>query len=255
MVNCIVGRLTQGAVAVNPRDWAVAEAARTSQFALRRLGCVALFVCVYVTAFAAELRLGQAMVPPGWAVSVPVTCSNASGAVAAQFDVSFNPFVVSLAGISAGDSLAGHIVDQQQLAPGQWRVLVYSTTNGPIAPGAVVWLSFSVPTNALDGVVPLAMTNGIVAEVAGHRVQPLAQVDGALTISSAGSFVSIALDADRQLELQFQGAVGRQYAFEASTNLLEWEVLTNTVVGGTISLLETNMAAFPQRFYRTRLMP
>jgi hypothetical protein len=57
---------------------------------------------------------------------------------------------------------------------------------------------------------------------------------------------------------QFQGAEGRDYVLEASTNLnvAYWEVLdTNTVRGGTISFPETNMAAFPQRFYQTRLLP
>ena len=60
------------------------------------------------------------------------------------------------------------------------------------------------------------------------------------------------------MQMQFQGAEGRDYVFEASTNLNlpYWEVLdTNTVSGGTISFLETNMAAFPQRYYRTRLLP
>jgi hypothetical protein len=210
-----------------------------------------------MTATAAELRLGQETVPPGVVVSVPVTCAGASGAVGAQFDVSFNSSVVSWAGLTAGESLSGHIVDQQQLAPGQWRVLVYSVTNGPIAPGAVVWVSFNVPMNAPDGVMPLAMTNAIVARVAGHRVQPLAQVGGALTIWSGGSFLSMTLLTGGRLQMQFQGVEGRHYAMEASTNLLKnWVILgTNTVVGGTISLLETNTAAFPQRFYRTRLVP
>jgi hypothetical protein len=220
------------------------------------LVCLALVASACVAAGAAELRLGQATVLPGAVVSVPVTCAGASGAVGAQFEVSFNPSVVSLVSISAGEGLEGHVVDQEQFAPGQWRVLVYSTTNGPIAPGAVVWLSFSVPTNAPDGVVPLAMMNAIVARVAGQRVQPLAQVDGALMVRSEGSFLSLTLGSPGQMQMQFQGLEGRPYAFEASTNLTDWVALgTNTVVGGTISLVETNMTAWPQRFYRARLVP
>jgi hypothetical protein len=204
-------------------------------------------------AFVAELRLGQATVPPGAVVSVPVICADASGAVAAQFDVNFNPSLVGLTGISAGDGLAGHVVDRQELALGQWRVLVYSSTNGPIAPGAVVWVSFNIPTNAPDGVVPVVMSNAIVAQVTGHRVQPLGQVDGALTVWSGGRFLSIALDSGGVLHMSFQGVGGGQYAFEASTNLVHWEVLgTNTVVNGTLSMQDTNWAGFPQRFYRAR---
>jgi len=208
------------------------------------------------SARAAELRLGQATAPPGAVVSVPVTVGGASGAVAAQFDVNFNPSLVSLTSVSAGNSLAGHIVDQQQLSPGQWRALVYSTTNGPISPGAVVWLSFTIPTNAPDGVVPLGMANAVVARVAGQRVQPLTQIDGALLVSSAGSFSSLTIQNGNQLHMQFQGLDGRQYAFEASTNLLDWTALrTNTAVGGFISLIETNTAAHPHRFFRAKRLP
>jgi hypothetical protein len=117
-------------------------------------------------------------------------------------------------------------------------------------------LSFAVSTNAPDGVVPLGMTNAIVARVAGQRVQPLAQVDGVLTVSSGGSFLSMTLDNNGRMQLEFQGAEGRQYALEASTNLTAWTAIsTNTVIGGTISLIEADVHAFEQRFYRTRLVP
>ena len=208
------------------------------------------------TLTAAELAVGQATVPPGAMVSVPVTVGGASGAVAAQFEVNFNPSFVSLASISAGGGLSGHIVDQQQLVPGQWRALVYSTTNGPIAPGALVWLHFNIPTNSPDGVVPLAMTSAIVARVAGQRVQPLSQIDGALLVSSAGSFLSMTIQNGSQLQMQFQGVEGQAYVFEASTNLTDWVTLsTNTAVGGTISLVETNTMAYPHRFYRAKRWP
>ncbi len=205
---------------------------------------------------AAELAVGQATVPPGAMVSVPVTVAGASGAVAAQFEVSFNPSFVSLASISAGDGLLGHIVDQQQLVPGQWRALVYSTTNGSIAPGAMVWLNFSIPTNAPDGVVPLAMTNAIVARVSGQQVQPLSQIDGALLVSSAGSFLSMTIQNGNQLQMLFQGIEGQPYVFEASTNLTNWVALsTNTAIGGMISLVETNTLVYPHRFYRAKRLP
>lgn len=144
-----------------------------------------MIVCVTVVGvatFGAELRLCEVTAPPGVVVGVPVTCVGASGPVAAQFDVHFDSPAVSLAGIAPGEGLAGHVVDQQQLAVGQWRVLVYSPTNGPFAPGKVVWLNFSISTNAPDGIVPLVMTNAIVAQVVGRRVEPLQEFDGALTV-------------------------------------------------------------------------
>ena len=56
--------------------------------------------------------------------------------------------------------------------------------------------------------------------------------------------------------MQFQGAAGRQYVLEASTNLTEWIVIsTNAVVGGATSFMEADVRIFPQRFYRARLVP
>jgi hypothetical protein len=215
-----------------------------------------LLVCPFVAASAAELQVGEASAPPGATVSVPVTVSGASGAVAAQFDLSFNPSTVSLTGVSAGEALAGHIVDQQELNPGYWRVLAYSTTNGPIAPGAMVRLSFNIPADAPDGLIPLDVTNAIIAQVQGQPVRPLDQIGGALFVSSGARFTSLTLTGNGQLQMQFQGTEGRQYVIEASTNLVNWEVLnTNTVVGGGFSLVETNMTAYPHRFYRARLLP
>ena len=56
--------------------------------------------------------------------------------------------------------------------------------------------------------------------------------------------------------MQFQGVEGQSYVFEASTNLTDWVTLsTNTAVGGTISLVETNTMAYPHRFYRAKRWP
>lgn len=99
-------------------------------------------------------------------------------------------------------------------------------------------------------------TNAIVAKTTGQRVQPLAQLDGALTIWSGGSFVSLSLTNGNRLQMQFEGPEGRQYVFETSTNLTDWVVLSpNTVTGGIINLPEINTGDYLQRFYRTRLLP
>jgi hypothetical protein len=155
-----------------------------------RFACLAFVACLCLSVPAAELRIGQTNASAGTIAIVSVLFDSATGAVAAQFDLSYNPSLVSLVGISGGSGLAGHVVDRQELASGLWRALVYSTTNGPIASGAVVWLSFSIPPNTPDGTVPLSIANAIAAQPAGQRVQPLAQVSGALTVSPPATFWS-----------------------------------------------------------------
>ena len=113
-----------------------------------------------------------------------------------------------------------------------------------------------MPTNAPDGVVPLGLSDAIVAQVAGRRVQPLDESDGALTVWSDGSFFELARESGGHMRIHFQGIENRRYVFEASTNLLQWVVVgTNTVTGGTASFLETDLSVYPRRFYRTRLVP
>lgn len=225
------------------------------QLFFRSASGLAALTLACVAARAAELRLGETTTPPGTVVSVPVTCVGSSGAVGAQFDITFNPSAVSWAGLAPGAGLGGHVVDQEPLGDGLRRVLVYSLTNALIAPGAVVWVSFAVPTNAPDGVVPLALSGSIMAQVSGKRVQPLEETDGAVTVWSGGSFLALTRESGDQMRILFQGIEGRRYVFEASTNLVQWVVLeTNTVTGGTTSYLESDMSLYPHRFYRTRLV-
>jgi hypothetical protein len=217
---------------------------------------VALLACYCVAASAAELRIGQALVPLGGTVSVPVTWAGASSAVGAQFDVSFDPSSVTLLSISADPALAGHLVDRQQLGPGCWRGLVYSLTNGPISSGTVWWLNFNVAANAPDGVVPLVMSNAIVAQVAGQRVAPLAQVSGALTVSSAENFVPVALAGTGQLRMTISGLAGRVFTLQGSPDLFHWADLHSyTNQDGTLTVTNAMPVGRTTYFYRTVFRP
>ena len=216
------------------------------------LACLALTACTSIAVSPAELRIGQAIVPPGSAVSVPVTCSGASGAVGAQFDVSFNPSSVTLVGISPDAALTGHLVDQQQLAPGHWRGLLYSLTNGPIVPGTVVWLNFNIAPNAPDGVVPLVISNTIVAQASGQPVQPLAQVGGALTVWSGERFLTVELAGAGQLRATIIGPPGRVFTLQGTLDLFHWaDLATYTNATGTLVLTNYLQAGRNAYFYRT----
>jgi hypothetical protein len=52
-------------------------------------------------------------------------------------------------------------------------------------------------------------------------------------------------------QMTLTGAGGFYYSVQATTNLLDWEVLTNFVgAGGTRPLVDPAATNFPQRFYR-----
>jgi hypothetical protein len=209
-----------------------------------------------MAASTAEFRIGRATGPPGSAVSIPVNCTGAAGAVAAQFDVSFDPSLVTLTGIAGDPALSGHLVDQQQLAPGLWRGLFYSMTNGQIAPGAVVWLNFNIASNAPDGVVPLVLTNSTVARAAGQRVQPLAQINGAITVWSGEMFTAVELAGAGQLRTTILGSQGRVFTLQGTPDFFHWANLgAYTNETGTLVLTNVLQAGRKAYFYRTVLRP
>jgi hypothetical protein len=72
----------------------------------RTIATLAALALVCVTSRAAELRLGEAVTPPGTVVGVPVTCAGASGAVGAQFDITYTPSAVGWAGLAPGAGLS-----------------------------------------------------------------------------------------------------------------------------------------------------
>ena len=222
---------------------------------LRLSACfAAAWACL--AASAAELHIGEATTSAGTAVSVPVTSQGAPGGVAAQFDLSYNPSLVSLAGISSGDGLAGHVVDQHELAPGHWRALVYSTTNNPIATGTLLWLSFNVPPNTPDGVVPLMLANAIVAQTNGLRVQPLAQVSGALTVSSPADVLALRLADGGRLVAAVTGVPGRTFTLQGTPDFFHWADLGRyTNQNGTLVLTNYLQAERNAYFYRTVFRP
>ena len=226
------------------------------------LPCAVLFTSLAFAAWGAltvcgaELRIGQTNASAGTVANVPVTFDSATGAAAAQFDFSYDSSLVSLTGVSGGSALAGHVVDYQQLASGPWRALVYSPTNGPIATGAVVWLSFNIPPNTPDGVVPLAVANAIVAKPAGQRVQPLAQVSGALTVSSPRDVLTITLAGKGQLCTTVSGVPGRTFTLQGTPDFFHWADLGSyTNQTGTLVLTNFLRVGRDLYFYRTLFQP
>lgn len=203
-------------------------------------------------ASAAELRLGQAAAWSGAGITLPLTCSNAPGTVAAQVDLSFDPAAVSLTGIAAGNALAGHVLDQQELAPGHWRALVYSPTNGALVSSSLLWVTFTLPANALDGVVPIVVSNGILSAVAGQRVQPLAQVSGALIVSSKEIIESVTRLAGGQLRMDISGPPGRVFTLQGPPDLFHWANLNRyTNASGDLAVTNTPPPGRNEYFYRT----
>jgi hypothetical protein len=57
------------------------------------------------------------------------------------------------------------------------------------------------------------------------------------------------------MRLTVAGVPGRTYEVQVSTNLLNWLAWTQLNSTGTNSVVDSNTAGQPRRFYRARLVP
>jgi len=76
-----------------------------------------------------------------------------------------------------------------------------------------------------------------------------------LTVNTRPVINSIAMLPDGSARLTLTGTAGDQYAIEASTNLLQWTLVSAcTNFTGTVQLIDSVAASHNYRFYRARLV-
>jgi len=77
-----------------------------------------------------------------------------------------------------------------------------------------------------------------------------------LTVELPAEFTAIQHLPDKTLALSLSTTSSFTWSIEASTNLVEWETLTNgLILRGTTQFIDVNTAGLPQRFYRAVLEP
>ncbi len=126
----------------------------------------------------AALKVQNATVPPdGRSLSVPVVFSApAACAVAAlQFDVEFDPAVLTLApsgGVLEGAAAkaAGKQISFSKVSPDRIRVLVVGLNADPIAGGEVATLNFNIPRGAVSTASAVHLRNAVLADPNGSEV-------------------------------------------------------------------------------------
>lgn len=67
--------------------------------------------------------------------------------------------------------------------------------------------------------------------------------------------LSLQSQAGGGVQLTIGGVAGRSYEVQVSTDLSNWTVWAQVDSSGTNSIVDTNAVNYPQRFYRTRLVP
>jgi hypothetical protein len=207
---------------------------------------------------ASTISAGSTNGAAGTAVTLPVQLQSDAKIVAVQYEVLFNGTTLTSAVATRANAISDHLINFSAPSPGKQSVVVYSPTNAQLTNGLLASLVLSIATNAPAGVTSITLTNAILANAQGLRVEPVSLLPGSLTITLAlnARLGSIVLSTNGLAQFQITGAAGREYIVQASTNLVNWTSIgTNTVSGGVINSVDSSAKSFAYRFYRVVLKP
>jgi hypothetical protein len=137
----------------------------------------------------------------------------------------------------------------------QW---FFSDTNWHVGTNVLYGPASEIPdaTNSSLVLDDLQITNAgyyevVVANFGGSVISQFASLS---VYTDATPVISGALNATNgQFQLNISGVTGLNYILQASTNLVDWVPLGTNI--SPFSFEETNMPAYPQRFYRSVFIP
>ena len=189
---------------------------------------------------------------------VPVSLSGAPAGVATQFDLLYNSASLTAGVVQAGDAAGDHFVLSSQVTNGVIRVLIYSPNNSPLTNGIVAYVPFSVVAGTLNALLPITLTNTLVAAADASPVTNLNGSGGLLIGQTrvANFGVPVLARPSGLIQFQLSGIEGQKYVIQASVDLQVWiNLQTNIATQATISFTDLNTTNFPQRFYRAMISP
>jgi hypothetical protein len=201
---------------------------------------------------ASSLGLSGAQAAPGGTALVAVQLQLDGTAVAVQFDVRFDASRLRTGFASAGPAAGDHTILSSAPAVGVARVVIYSLANDPLGNGLLVNLPLVVDASAAGGSVPLTVTNVVVADVLGRRIEPVAATGAVVNIlSEAAPQFERPIIANGQVALRLNAEEGKTYTLQVSSDLRTWQNVTDGVVNGGVAVFtESVVAGSSSRFYR-----
>jgi Cohesin domain len=204
------------------------------------------------------LSVGSTAGVSGSTVQVAINYTTDTNAPSLQFDLVYSTNYLSSGEPVAGNALSDHLIGSSESSPGLRRVLIFSFSNAPITNGVLVFVPFTIATNAPDQDEPLVLTNVVVAS-ADAQVVPASATNGTLAIAVLPpQFSSIAPTNGGVIHLQLAVTAGRSYSIQATTNLQspQWTTLeTGVVTNGVLEFDDVSAGTFSRRFYRALVVP
>ena len=197
---------------------------------------------------------------PGQIVKVPVSLQAQGDENAIGFTLNFDPTQLAYQGTSLADGLIGVTlqVNAQQAGAGRLGIVLGRSAGQTFVAGAVVLVQtrFTVTGNAGATAAVGYGDAPVFREVVNATADSLAvnYLSGAVRIVQAGRLAARLQSSAGALELTLAGQSGETYRIEVSSDLVQWNVLTNQLVGtGPVVVVDPANPLFQRRFYRAIL--
>jgi hypothetical protein len=186
-------------------------------------------------------------------IGVPITVSGVAGVTSLQFDIAFDPTIFRAGAVSGGAALAGHAVVSNTPTNNLLRVVIYSSTNGPVSNGTIATAQFTIASSAAFGLYQLSVGNVVLSDAASAAITPSPSIDGIVAVNAGIPPRLDTLERTLSGDVVFllTGAVGQSYVLQASPDFRTWTSFsTNSVVTGSLQIKDETSHGIPWRFYR-----
>jgi len=194
---------------------------------------------------------------PGSMVNVAISYTSNTNLTGMNFDLLFNTNYLQWEPVIRGNIPPDQfLLGTNLIAPGQFRVLVISSMRMPMSNGIVLYMPFTIASNAPDHNEPLTFTNVAATDAAAEEVALLTN-NGVLAVVLPPQISGITPTNGGAMHLAFIGSPGRNYVIQATTNLAapQWLSFSNILSGDNPVFDDTTATNVPIRFYRALVVP
>lgn len=131
-----------------------------------------------------SLALGDASLAAGDSGAVSVAISTGRAAVALQFDILYDPAVISLGTVNGGGALTGnHSIASNPISPGRDRVVITASPVVPLSTGTLATVNLAVADTAVAGTTSLSFAGVVISDAAAQPLSPSSLTPGTITIT------------------------------------------------------------------------
>ena len=136
----------------------------------------------------ASLTLGDTTLAPGDSGAVSATITTDGSAVALQFDILYDPALVSLGTVNGGGALtANHSIASNLIAPGRDRVVITTTPVTALSGGALAAINLAIDGTAAPGSTSLTFAGVVISDTTAQPITPSSLTPGTITITGAAA--------------------------------------------------------------------